>query len=180
VSEPTPLSNPLQDPAAAGRWRVDLPIVLLLLILASLVRLPWLADHGYQLDELWTAELATGRGSAHQHLPTDTLLQPVDVFRLDDAPPCWHVWTHMECTHPPLYFLTLRFWMMAFGQGDGRERLLSVICSLIAIALLYDTARLLNGRAVAIWACVLMCESNFSALTPGESPPCSWECWPPC
>ncbi|HSV15030.1 MAG TPA: glycosyltransferase family 39 protein [Tepidisphaeraceae bacterium] len=155
------MADPTDPPLrvqAAGMRAVDLVLIVVVLSIAAAVRLSWLGSPGYSVDELWTAELAVGRGSTHLHLPLNVLVPPPppDLFRISDAPPWWHVWTHMECTHPPLYFVALRLWIAAFGQGDVTERMLSVVCSMLAIALLYDAARLHNGRAVAFWAATLM------------------------
>lgn len=128
----------------------------LILVLTAALRFPALGRRGYLLDEAWTAEIATGRGSLHLALPVGAVRPPPKLFDLHNAPPWWSVWTHMQVTHPPLYFVLLRLWMDAFGQGDGIERSLSVVCSLVAAGFLFDSVRLLNGRSVAIWACLLM------------------------
>jgi uncharacterized membrane protein len=150
-------------PAAPGFKESDsrkstLFIGLLLIALAASVRIPFLNARGYLLDEAWTAELASGRGSEHLQLPKDTILQMPVFFSLtgQNASPWWRVWARMQCTHPPLYFIGLRLWMEVFGTGDVPERSFSVLASLIGVALLYDVARLCNGRSVGIWACILM------------------------
>jgi 4-amino-4-deoxy-L-arabinose transferase-like glycosyltransferase len=79
-----------------------------------------------------------------------------DLLDLANAPPWWRVWTKIEVTQPPLYFVLLRLWVEIVGQGDATERLFSVVASMAAIALLFDVARLLNGRSTAAWACLLM------------------------
>jgi hypothetical protein len=128
----------------------------MVMLLAGAVRWPHLGQRGYILDELWTAESASGRGSAHLHLPKNTLLNPPDLMGLSSAPPWWHVWTHMECTHPPLYFVSLRGWETLFGESDTAGRMFSLVASILAVGVLFDVARLLNGRSVAVWASVLM------------------------
>ncbi len=132
-------------------------LTLAVMALAAALRLPGLGEVGYQPDELWSTELATGRGSAHLRLPLDQLIRPpIDLLTLTGAPPWWHVWPSVsECTHPPLFFVALRLWMMAFGQGDGTERMLSVIASVVAAGFLFDAVRVLNGRTAALWAAVL-------------------------
>jgi hypothetical protein len=155
ISEPTPLPALVQGNQSGGRRTLLLGVCIVLLALA--VRVPQLGSRGYLLDELWTAELASARGSAHLHLPDNQLLMPApELFHLSTAPPWWRVWTRMECTHPPLYFLSLRLWMNALGEGDATERALSVLFSLVAVALVFDITRLLHGRGVAVWAGVLM------------------------
>ena len=41
-------------------------------------------------------------------------------------------------------------------RGDVSSRLLSVLCSLVAIAFLYDITSRLHGKTVALWAALLM------------------------
>jgi uncharacterized membrane protein len=137
-------------------------IVILILIGAAALRIRSLTARGYLYDEAWIAELASGRGSAHLGLPADQVLPMPDFFSLDGqaALPWWKIWTKMECTHPPLYFIGLRLWMEIAGTSDGAERGFSVLASLIAIGLLFDIAQLCGGRFVAVWACILMAISQ--------------------
>jgi len=130
----------------------------LILLIASSLRLYGLSDHDYWLDEFWTAELSTGRGSVHLNIPTNTIIDPPPpTTTLANAPGPTKVWTTMQdATHPPLYFFFLRLWRTTIGEGDLSSRLFSVLCSLAAIAFLYDTVLRLNGPAAAIWAAILM------------------------
>ena len=136
--------------------RTTILLMLLIMGIAAAVRLPHLADRGYVLDEAWTAELATGRASMHLHLPKYILLNQTDVYDLTNAPSCWHIWTGMEITHPPLYFLLLRWWEDLFGDTDWSGRMFSLIASVAAVGIFFDAVRLLSGRSTAIWASLLM------------------------
>jgi uncharacterized membrane protein len=122
------------------------------------LRLYGLSDHDYWLDEFWTAELSTGRGSVHLSIPTNTIIDPPPLTTtLANAPPPTKVWTTMQdATHPPLYFFILRLWRNIAGAGDVSSRLLSVLGSLAAIAFLYDITSRLHGKPVAIWSALLM------------------------
>ncbi|HEY1923301.1 MAG TPA: glycosyltransferase family 39 protein [Tepidisphaeraceae bacterium] len=135
----------------------SLLICLLLILIAATLRIPSLGLRGYTLDEAWSAEMASGRGSVHLHLPKDTVMPMPKFFSLGSNAnvPWWRIWTNMECTHPPLYYLGLRFWTDVIGAGDAPERSFSIIAALISIVLLYDVARLYNGQSIAIWACIL-------------------------
>jgi uncharacterized membrane protein len=135
----------------------SLLICLLLILITAALRIPSLSLRGYSLDEAWTAEIAAGRGSVHLHLPKNTVLPMPEFFSFGTNAdvPWWRIWTKMECTHPPLYFLGLRFWTDITGAGDTPERSFSILASLISVALLYDVARLCNGRSIALWACIL-------------------------
>lgn len=57
-------------------------------------------------------------------------------------------------TMPPLYYFLLHFWML-LGQSPVWIRLLSVLLSLVAVALLYFLVLAWFGRAAAGWAAVL-------------------------
>ncbi len=137
--------------------RSNLRILLPLLLLAAALRLPLIGSVGVSLDEMWTQELAAGHATAHLSLPFDVPLKLHDLTAIDPAASSWSVWTHMQgCTHPPLYYLTLRWWLDVFGSGDAQGRMYSAITSLAAMVVFFDVVRLLNGRRNAIWACVLM------------------------
>ena len=127
--------------------------LLAVLLLAAALRVWPLTTYDFWLDEFWTVELSTGRGSVHLDLPLDAVIDPPpQTTQLDTAPP-WHsVWTSMErVTHPPLYFLVLRFWREVFGNADAAARSLSVVASLGALVLLWGIARRLLTPAAAIW-----------------------------
>ena len=63
-------------------------------------------------------------------------------------------------TMPPLYYFLLHFWMLV-GQSAWFIRLLSVLLSLVAVALLFWLAQSWFGRPAASWAAVL---AAFSPL----------------
>jgi 4-amino-4-deoxy-L-arabinose transferase-like glycosyltransferase len=90
--------------------------------------------------------------------PRDVVIDPAPpLTSTGDGPGFFRIWTSLGTdSHPPLYFMALHAWRRAFGDGDVAARYLSVAFSLIAIALLYDVARLLHGRAVGLWAALLM------------------------
>ena len=137
----------------------------IVLSIAAVVRLHELTAHAYMLDECWSVEIASGRGSLHQHLPVDQIIVPPPQFYdltrgVAGGPPWWsawlHIWSNMEVTHPPLYSILLRGWETIFGDTDYGGRLFSVVASLLAIVILFDTVRLQTGLGAAIWAGLLM------------------------
>ncbi len=147
------VSEPKVTPAAPRR---PMLVPCLILLLAAALRLPGLDRPGYSYDECWKAELAAGNGSAHLRLPVDAVFRPVDLYDPQAAAPWWRVWTTMECTHPPLFYLGLRAWTAVVGHGDAAERAFAAVTSVVAVGLLFDAARLLHGRTVAAWAALLM------------------------
>ena len=50
---------------------------------------------------------------------------------------------------PPLYYLMLHYWMLAFGQGDASVRALSGVTSVAALPLFWFAGRRVGGRNVA-------------------------------
>ena len=149
-------------PAPPGRLRrfFASPLLLLVLILAVAFGLRWfrLGAQSLWLDEFLAVENSTGRGQAHIHFPENALIAPPpQLTQLDSGPGFWAIWTSLRTeTHPPLHFMALHAWRQVFGESDLAARGLSVFMSLLAIALLYDVARLLHGPTVALWACLLM------------------------
>ena len=57
--------------------------------------------------------------------------------------------------HPPLYYLMLHEWMGVFGTSDRAVRALSGVLSLLALPLMWITARKVVGRSGA-WAATLV------------------------
>jgi uncharacterized membrane protein len=132
--------------------------VSLILGVAAALRIVHLNDHSLWMDEIWSIELAMGRDCVHDRL-VDGIIhtdQP-DLTGLSAAAPWWHIWTHLSgATHPPLYFILLRWWMDILGNGPGATRALSVVFSLAAIPFFFDVCRLLHGGRVALLAAAIM------------------------
>jgi hypothetical protein len=137
--------------------RRALVILLIILAVATVLRVRGIGKPP-TLDELWSLELSTGRGSVHLKLPVNEIFPAPAMTDLKGAPPPQAVWSSLDrVSHPPLYFLTLRGWRAAFGGGDVAARWLSLAASLAAIVLLYDAVRLLSrSRAVALWSAALL------------------------
>ena len=155
-----PRPSPSEDEPLDARRAADGSVVALLCVIAlALIPRAVSLDEAFpSLDELWSLELSTGRGSVHLDLPVNATTPLPTMTEMESAPP-WHaVWTSLDrVTHPPLYFLALRGWRELLGGGDVAARWLSVAASLAAIVLLYDATRLLTGsRATALWAAALM------------------------
>jgi hypothetical protein len=111
------------------------------------------------VDELWNLELASGRGSMHLRLPSETLLHDVpSPTSLTGAPSWLAIWSHMDLvTHPPLFSLLLRLWCDLFGAGDLSGRAFSVILSTLAVLVVFDAVRIHNESVViALWAALIM------------------------
>jgi hypothetical protein len=110
------------------------------------------------MDEMVSIELAMGHRSAHDLFPDSVIRtdQP-DPLNLAAAAPWWDIWNRVQITtHPPLYFVLLRWWMDLFGAGPAATRCLSAILSLAGIAVFFDVCRLLHGPRVGLLAVCLM------------------------
>src|SRR5580658_5280769 len=106
--------------------------LLLILAAAGFVRFYRIAAPSLWMDELVSIELAMGNRTAHDFFPDAVIRydQP-DVLSLSTAVPWWSIWNHVQVTtHPPIYFIVLRWWMDIFGNGPVAVRCLSAILSL--------------------------------------------------
>jgi uncharacterized membrane protein len=83
-----------------------------------------------------------------------------DYTTMGRARPWWAIWSSLERgREPPGYFIFLRGWRElfdGFGSIELVMRSMSVVGSLAALVLLFDTARLLHSPPAALWACALM------------------------
>lgn len=139
-------------PRCWGLWLIPL------LCVASFLRLHDIGGPSLWRDEIWSIEISTGRGSTHDHLPVGVIQQSqIDLTGLRDAPPWWKIGSTLAgVAHPPLYHVLLRWWMDLFGNTSVAVRVLSAVCSLAAIAVLFDVCRLLHGPKVGLLAAGMM------------------------
>jgi mannosyltransferase len=143
----------MTDPPASPTHR-QLAILTLILAVAALIRVYRLATPSLWTDELWSIEMAMGRGSVHDAFPAGVIRfdQPI-ATSLASAAPWWHIWNHVQViTHPPIYYILLRWWIDFFGNSPAAARSLSVLFSLVAIAVFFDLCRLLHGPKFALMA----------------------------
>lgn len=66
------------------------------------------------------------------------------------------VFTNVDDSHPPLYYMMLHYWVARFGSSEAAVRLPSVLVSLANLGLLYLLTRSLFNRQVAITAAALL------------------------
>jgi uncharacterized membrane protein len=139
--------------------RTHLFLLALTLALATALRAYHLSDLGYWTDELCTLSDANGHGLELIDVPADRIAPPLPVrTRLVDAAPVSQIMPQLRRseTHPPLYFLLLRTWESALGDGEAAVRSLDVCFSVAAVALLFFAARPDVGASAALWACLVM------------------------
>jgi uncharacterized membrane protein len=137
--------------------RRQLAILALILLLAAFLRFDRITQPSLWMDEIWSVEMAMGRGSVHDHLPPNIVrADQVDLTSLQSSDPWWHILTHLGgVTHPPLYFIVLRWWIDLFGTSALSIRSLSAIFSLATIVVLYDACRLLHGVRIGLLAAAI-------------------------
>ncbi len=127
------------------RW-YHLACLALLLIVGTFMRLRGLGRFGSWRDEYWGLYLATGRGDALFQIPLQTLLTDPPPMGFAGAPHWWHVWTGLgSVTHPPAYYILLRWWVDLFGQSDRSVRSMSLLFGMACIPLLFDSIRIWRG-----------------------------------
>jgi uncharacterized membrane protein len=138
--------------------------LLFLILAAAFVRFYRIGVPSFWTDELWSIEMAMGHGSVHDAFPDGVIRfdQPIPT-NLANAAPWWDIWTHVQViTHPPLYYIALRWWINLFGAAPAATRSLSVLFSLAGIAIFFDVCRLLHGPRIALIA------SSIFALAIGQ------------
>lgn len=116
-------------------YHQDAFITLALTLMALAVRLK-----GLTVDSLWFDEIFSLRAAR---------MNPGNIVRLT-----------MGDVHPPLYYLLLHFWMKLFGETPGAVRMLSVMFSVLTVAVLYLLALKLFNRRAATFSAL------FAALSP--------------
>jgi uncharacterized membrane protein len=157
IPSPEPSSDGPGRKTELPRWLTAL-LLLIILVIAGLARSVHIHRYCYFFDEAWNDEISTGRGSLHVRMANDVLYENVSKpTSLSGAEPWWRIWTHVDrVTHPPLYFIVLRWWRDLFGESPVVSRALSTTVSVVAILLLFDVARLMHGTTAALWGCAIM------------------------
>jgi uncharacterized membrane protein len=125
-----------------------------ILIVGGIFRFVRIGQPSLWMDEIWSIEMSMGRGSVHDHLPVDVIRTDQPDFTSEaQAAPWWNILFHMGgVTHPPLYFVVLRWWIDLAGTRGLAVRLLSAIFSLGEILLPFDICRLTRGPRIGLLA----------------------------
>ena len=147
MNEPPPLPT-----------RRQLAVLSVILLAAAFLRFDQICAPSLWMDEIWSIEMAMGRGSVHDHPPIGIVrADPLRFTDLSTAAPWPQIWTHLDgYPHPPLYLILLRWWMDAFGNSPRVVRSLSAVFSIAAIPVLFDIARLLGPSRIAFLAAAIM------------------------
>jgi uncharacterized membrane protein len=108
------------------------------LILAAILRILLIGNHGLWLDELFSLKFAS-----------NNLQELIQDVALND-------------NHPPTYYILLHYWIALFGDSDISLRMPSVILSVLSVFFTYKVGTILFNRRVAAIAGLLLALSGFS------------------
>lgn len=114
----------------------SLGLIVLVLLLAYALRLFALADKAVWWDEAWSAWVA------QQDFARTTELTARDV-------------------HPPLYQWVLHMWVRLAGISEFSIRYLSLLWSVLTVALIGALAQRIAGKRAALWALVFAASAAF-------------------
>jgi Dolichyl-phosphate-mannose-protein mannosyltransferase len=146
-------------------------VVMVLSLLAAALRIEAASRPGLWADEIFSLAMASGHSLEHPAAEADPKLgdfiQPAEA----ESPAAFRRYAEAEepvagarrviravalsDTSPPLYYLTLNWWIRAFGSGDAALRLFSVWWAVLSLPLLWLLGLKLGGQRVAASACLL-------------------------
>jgi hypothetical protein len=127
------------------RW-FHFVLLILLLFIGAWAHWYRIGKESLSIDEYWALYLATGRGDEVFRIPQGVIVDSPPRVGFAGAPPWWHIWTGLSnTTHPPLYHLSLRWWVDLFGEGDRAIRAMSWLFGIGAAAVLFDAVRRTAG-----------------------------------
>ena len=113
-------------------------LLLTILAIAAFLRLYRLGSESIWLDEAFSVLVSKA--------------SPISIVKL----------TATSETHPPLYYLLLHFWMLAFGQSEVALRSLSACFGILSIFLLYKVGCELFNHKVGLLSSSLLAISTFT------------------
>jgi 4-amino-4-deoxy-L-arabinose transferase-like glycosyltransferase len=128
-----------------------------ILLVGTLVRVRELGAESFWTDEFFSLVASSGYTIVIWPPPGPATMDTLRHTRLEDARPIWAIPRAMRYdTHPPIYFVLLRLWRDAFGDGEAAVRSISVVASLLSVLVLFDVVRVLGGTPAALWAAALL------------------------
>lgn len=144
------------------RW-FHLLILILLLALGGAMRWSGIDKESLAFDEYWALYLATGRSIQVFKIPYGVIVDSPPNVGFAAAPPWWRIWTGLSTvSHPPLYYLSLRWWIDLFGPSDRAARAMASLFGLGAAGLLFDAVR----RGAGPWRGLIA--AGFLLLAPAQ------------
>lgn len=144
----------------------------LIVAVALALRLAVLDREGLWVDEVFSLAVATGhsieqdprvsRPELGDFVEPGPAVPPSELRRYlrHDSPPAgpWRVVraTFISDTAPPLYYVLLWAWTLAFGTSDAALRLFSVALSLATLPVIRALGREMGGERTALAACAFL------------------------
>lgn len=168
--------------------------LLVLIVLASVVRLAVIDSQGLWADELFSVAIATGHSLEHPSEMTDPAQGD---FYQGDSPRTASEWrryleydpdlggidavvraTRLSDTSPPLYYVLLHYWIWLLGNSDRALKGFSILCSILAIPILARIARIVAGSRAVLPTCAFFAFSPASLYysTEGRMYSLGWLC----
>jgi hypothetical protein len=132
--------------------------LLVTLVIATVLRFHDITRYALWVDEYFSLQHSSGNGLSHWRLiGSGVHSPPPDLIGRFHRQPWSHIVSGLKFddVHPPLYQFCLRAWRDTFGDSDETVRSIGAIFSVLAIAVLFDVARLLHGITSARWAALL-------------------------
>lgn len=134
---------------------------MLILLLAIGLRL-----EGLTFDSLWLDESYQTMVDAYGQALPDFTQAPTKAYKFEFAPPSsvndvLKQFRKVDMLCPPLHAVLLNRWMKVFGETDAAIRSLSVLSSVLAVAVLYWVVFVLFGRRTAFFSGMIHALSPF-------------------
>lgn len=155
-------------------------LLLVLLCVATVVRVGLALRPGMWGDEIFSLAMATGHSLEQPAAESDPArgdftepggIEPASAFRRyaeTESPPAGAAGViravFLSDTSPPLYYLLLSGWTRLFGTGDAALRLCSLLFTGLALPLVWLLGRDLGGPRLAWTAAVLFALSPVSVF----------------
>jgi len=179
-------------PAQTGSGRPNWPLLLVTFGLIAVLQVLVASRSGLWADEIFSLALSTGHSLEHPAAAADPQRGdfvepdhpvPAEEFRRylkHDDPPASPVRViravFLSDTNPPLYYLLLYAWTLAFGTSDIVVRLFSITCALACLPFLVSIAARTGGAVIS--SCVLFAFSPLGIYysTEGRMYSLLWLC----
>jgi uncharacterized membrane protein len=148
-------------------------LLVLVIVLGIGFRFTNLDRKVYWFDEVYTSMRAAGYTSqgVDQALFQNRVIFPPDLQQFQQIKPdsqitdTLHSLVEEDPQHPPLYFVTARWWMQGFGSSLTASRSLPALISLFSLPMIYSLGlELFRSRLTAAWAMILLALSPFDIL----------------
>ena len=98
-----------------------------------------------------------GGGDAIMNIPRNVVVGSPPRVGFEAAPGISHIWTSLDSTpHPPFYFIILRIWVDAFGDGDLSIRAMSTLFCMLGVILLFNVIRWISGTWAGLLGAAMM------------------------